>query len=179
MKKFAGDIIILHMFTKNHSHMKYGSWDTKYHFGPFFALLPPYRPRKSKFWKNEKNIRRYYHFTNVKWQSYDVWFLRYGVQQTEFFVILDQFLQFYPPNKTKNLNFEIIKKKHLEILSVYTCVPKIMIRWCTVPEKWCATNGRKKWHIEVGAPPKKLPSPCEEVTVGKLKCKQRGELARF
>ena len=49
-------------------------------------------------------------------------------------------------------------KKHLEISSFYTCVPKILIRWCTVPEEWCMTDGRtdrlKKWHIEVGAPPK-------------------------
>ena len=36
-----------------------------------------------------------------------------------------------------------------------------MITWFTVPEIWCATDGRKdrqtdgqkKWHIEVGAPP--------------------------
>ena len=55
-------------------------------------------------------------------------------------------------------------KKRLEISSLYTCVPKIMIRWCTVPEIWCATVGltdwrtmdrQKKWHIEVGAPTKK------------------------
>ena len=50
-------------------------------------------------------------------------------------------------------------KKSLEISRFYTCVPKIIIRWCTVPEIWCAreggTDGRKKWHIEVGAPPKK------------------------
>ena len=40
----------------------------------------------------------------------------------------------------------------------FTCVPKIIIRWCMVPEIWCATDWRmdgwKKWHIEVGAPPK-------------------------
>ena len=40
-------------------------------------------------------------------------------------------------------------KKHLEI-SFYTCVPKIVIRWCTLPEIWCATDRRtdgwKKWH---------------------------------
>ena len=40
----------------------------------------------------------------------------------------------------------------------YTCVPKIMIRSCKVLEIWCATDGwrdeRKKWHIEVGVPPK-------------------------
>ena len=45
------------------------------------------------------------------------------------------------------------------------CVPKIMFRWCTVPEIWCATDGQtdeqmagqEKWHIEVGAPPNKKP----------------------
>ena len=31
-------------------------------------------------------------------------------------------------------------KKHLEISSFYICVPKIMIRWCTVPEIWCMTD---------------------------------------
>ena len=48
-------------------------------------------------------------------------------------------------------------KKHLQISSFYINVPKIMIRWCTVPEMVCnrGTDGRKKWHTEVGAPPKK------------------------
>ena len=44
MKKIAGDIIILHMWTQNHNHTRYSSWDTEWnrmfcHFGPFFALL--------------------------------------------------------------------------------------------------------------------------------------------
>ena len=34
------------------------------------------------------------------------------------------------------------KKNHLEISSFKTCVPKIMIRWCRVPKKWCATDGQ-------------------------------------
>ena len=58
-------------------------------------------------------------------------------------------------------------EKRLKISSFYTYIPKIMIRSCTVPEIWCVTDGRmdwladgrtdvrKKWHIEVGAPPKK------------------------
>ena len=33
-------------------------------------------------------------------------------------------------------------KKCLEISSFYICVPKIMIRWYTVPEIWCTTD---KW----------------------------------
>ena len=68
------------------------------HSGPLLALLPPYGYRKSTFWKNEKNTWWYYHFTNVyhKLQSYDVWFLRYGMQQTEIFVILDHFFALLP-----------------------------------------------------------------------------------
>ena len=34
------------------------------------------------------------------------------------------------------------KKKHPEISSFYICVPKIIIRWCTVPEIWCTTDGQ-------------------------------------
>ena len=33
-----------------------------------------------------------------KWRSYDLWFLRYGAPQTDFFVILDYFLPLDPPN---------------------------------------------------------------------------------
>ena len=42
------------------------------------------------------------------------------MQQTDFFIILDHFLPFYPPNNPKNQNFEKLKK-HLEILSFYMC----------------------------------------------------------
>ena len=54
------------------------------HFGPFFALLPDYQLRKSKFLKNEETIWRYYHFTHVEQKSgsEDVYFLIYGMQQT-------------------------------------------------------------------------------------------------
>ena len=54
----------------------------------------------------------------------------------------------------------IKKKKGLEISSLYKRVLKIMVRWCLVPEIWCAKYGRtdrwKKWHIVVGAPPKNV-----------------------
>ena len=57
-------------------------------------------------------------------------------------------------------------KKLLETSSFYICVPKIMIRWCTVPEICCARwtdGGTNRWtdrrtekvNIEVGAPLKK------------------------
>ena len=41
-KKFAGDIIILHMGTKNHNHMRHSSWDTEWDiFLSFWAICVP------------------------------------------------------------------------------------------------------------------------------------------
>ena len=74
-----------------------------------------------------------------KSRSYDVWFLRYKVQQTTFFCILGHFLPFDLPNNPKNQNFEKIKKC-LEILSFYTCVPQLTIICCMVPEISSATR---------------------------------------
>ena len=59
MKKIAGDII-LHLFNKNHNHMRYDSWDKKRHdkiichFGPFFTFLPPSNPENQNFEKMKK-----------------------------------------------------------------------------------------------------------------------------
>ena len=66
--------------------------------GHFLPFQPPDNPENQNF-KFEKNTWRYYNFTHLhqKWQPYDVWFLGYGVQQTEFFVILDHLLPFYTP----------------------------------------------------------------------------------
>ena len=52
---------------------------------PFYSLKTQ---KKKKFWKKENNCWRYHHFTHVcqKPQSYKVWFLRYGVRHTEFFL---------------------------------------------------------------------------------------------
>ena len=91
------------------------------HILPFY---PPQQPRKSKFWKNEEQSWRYYHFTHVyhKWRSYDLWFLRYGVWQTEVFVILDHFLPFYPPNNLENQSFEKIKNNLGDIIILHMCI---------------------------------------------------------
>ena len=93
------------------------------HFGPFFAFLTHKQPRKSKILKNEKNARRYHHFTQVyhKWQSYDVWFLRYEARQTESFVILGHFLPFNPTNNLKHQNFEKIKKALGDNIILHQC----------------------------------------------------------
>ena len=81
------------------------------------------QPEKSKVWKNEKKSWRYHHFTHVyhKWQSHDVWFLRYEAWRTESLVISDHFLPFYPPNNPKNQNFEKLKKTPGDIIILHKC----------------------------------------------------------
>ena len=56
-----------------------------------------------------------------KWQSFHIWFLRCGVWQTEFFVILDNFFNFFPPKNLKNQNFEKMKKSPEDIIILQMC----------------------------------------------------------
>ena len=67
--------------------------------------------------------RRYYHLTDVyhKLQSHNVWFLRYWAWRTQFFVILDGFLPFYPSNNLKNQNFEKMKQTPGDIIILHMC----------------------------------------------------------
>ena len=52
---------------------------------------------------------------------YDVWFLRNGAQQTEFFLPLDYFLPFYHPKNLENHNFEKTKKMPGDIIILHMC----------------------------------------------------------
>ena len=116
--------------------MIYSSWNIE-NFRSFFALLPPNITKNQNFKK--------YHFTHVfqKSQSYDVWFLRYRLRQTELFVIFGHFFSFnHPPPLQMIQKIKILKKKKKkrkkfpEILPFYTSVPKIMTICHTVPEIW-------------------------------------------
>ena len=89
------------------------------HFGPFFALLPPPPPPLPlTTWKIKILKKWKKHLERSPW-SYDVWFLRYKVRQTEAFVILGHFLPFDPTNNLKNQNFEKMKKKNKKTWRYY------------------------------------------------------------
>ena len=80
--------------------LRYVVWQTIFFFVILSQFLPfyPLMILKIKILKNEKNVCKCYPFTNVyhKWRSYDIWFLKYKVQQTDISVILGHFLPFYP-----------------------------------------------------------------------------------
>ena len=93
---------------QNLDDMIYSSWDIEQ---KRLKKNCPKKNKKSKFWKDKKNCWRYHHFTHVyqKSRSYDARFLRYWVRQTELFVIVNNFLPFYPTNNLENQKFEKIK----------------------------------------------------------------------
>ena len=103
----------------------YSSWDIRHDkqsFLTFWVIF--YQPEKLKFWKNEKNSWRYYHFTLAyhKWWSYDVWFLRYmECNRHNFLSFWTIFLPFYPPTNPKNQNFEKMKKTLVDIIILHIC----------------------------------------------------------
>ena len=105
------------------------------HFLPFY---PPNNPKNQNFGKSKKAPGDIINFTHAyhKWQSYDVWFLRYEALWTGSSVILDRFLPFYAPPLLTTQKIKILKnwKKRLEILSFYTFVPYMTTIWCMVPE---------------------------------------------
>ena len=53
--------------------------------------------------------------------NHDICFLRYGAWSTQFFVILDHFLHFYPPNNPKNQKFGKMRKPSRDIITLNVC----------------------------------------------------------
>ena len=92
---FAIYIITLHMCTINDNHMVYGSWNMDH-------------DRHN----DDRNNHMMYGY---------IWFLKYGVWQTQFYVILEDFLHFHPPNNPKNQNFEKMKKPRRDITTLQLC----------------------------------------------------------
>ena len=139
--------------------MMYNSWDMVRDrcncYFSFWAIFCPFTPLTAqkikilKKWKKHLEISSFY--TSVPkimiicYTVPEIW----RVTDACYFSFWAIFCPFTPVTAQKIKIFNKWKK-HLEISSFYICVPKIMIRWCMVPEIWCATDGQtdrqKKWH---------------------------------
>ena len=105
------------------------SWDIEQNIlqlvtlGQFLTFTPVKLPPIIKILKNEKICWIHHHFTHV---CQKLQYMMYGSWDTEcnrqnFFVILDNFLPFYPSNNTKNQNFEKMKKSPGHIIILHKC----------------------------------------------------------
>ena len=124
----------------------YVSWNTEhdrqefFHFGQF-ALLPCNNPKNQNFEKKKKTPRDiiilHMCTINDSHMMYGSWDMECNRQN--FLSFWTIFCPFTPLTAQK---IKILKKwkKHLEISSFYTSVPKIMIICYIVPEIWCVTD---------------------------------------
>ena len=124
MKKTFGDVIILNLCNKKHDHKMYAYSDMEcshrhnfLSFQTIFCSFAPLLIPKINIWKKSiktpRDIILLHMCTmnqNQMYPWYDLWFLRYEVQQTIFLVILGNCLPFYPPNSPKNDNIKNEKK---------------------------------------------------------------------
>ena len=150
MKKTPGDIIILHNCTKNHDHMLYCSWDMAcgrcncYFLSSISCPFTTKQPKKLNFKKMKKAPRNIIILHNCT-KNHDHMIICYAVPDircvTDVIVIFHFGLLFALPQvTTRKIKISKKWKNRLEISSYYTCVPKIMIWWCTVPQIWCLTD---------------------------------------
>ena len=135
----------------------YGSRDIQckgksfFSFWAIFAFDPPNNPKNQNFEILALSFSPEYH----QWKSYDVWFLRYGAQQTEFFLILDHFLPFtlLPPNNQENQNFEKMKETPGDIIILHKCTINDNH---TVYGSWDMKCTRQNSFFTLGYPPNSL-----------------------
>ena len=105
------------------------------HFWLFFALLPltAWKMKIKKKKKQPGDIIILHKCTkNYDQMMYDSWDMVRDRCNCCF-----SFWAIFCTFKPKISKFLKKWKKYQEILSFYKCVPKIVIRWCTVPEIWC------------------------------------------
>ena len=130
-----------YMCTINEGHMIYGSWNIRWDrqetstFWAIFLLFEPLNNLENENFNIEKKpgdiIILYICTINDNHVMYGSWDMECDRQN--FFVILDCFLPFYPPNNLESQNFEKLKKKTPgDIIILHKCT-KIMITRYTVP----------------------------------------------
>ena len=133
MKKFAGDII-LRIFTRNHNHMRYSFWDTKWDriFFSCWIIFWPFNPLPHNNLENQN-------FEEMKKAFGDVFILNFSNTKHDHMLhaywdmeclhihIFTPLLLFCSTIHSEKLKFGRNVKKHLEILSFYACVRLIKI----------------------------------------------------
>ena len=124
LKKTPGNVIILHLCTKNPDDMIYSSWDVEHdglklvilgHLLHFYPLKTQ-KFRMSEKWRRLLEISSFY---TCAPKITIMWCTVFDNSETD--RIFGHFLNFYPPSDQK---IKILKKwkKHLEMSSFHTCV---------------------------------------------------------
>ena len=125
-KKNPGDIISLHLCTKNDNHMMYGSLDIRCNRQNFlWTIFCPFNPPKNLknqyFYKmKKKKITGDVIICTVNAWMKVIWCMVSEIWNVTdwIFLTLDYFLPFYSP---KNHSFDKMKKTTQDIIILYMC----------------------------------------------------------
>ena len=114
----------------------------------FWAIFCSFTPLKAwkikilKKWKKYLEISSFYICVPkimIRWYTVpEIWCVTDVIIISHFGL----FFALLPPWQPQKSRFSKKWKTNLEISLFYICVPKVMIRWYTVPEIWCTTDGR-------------------------------------
>ena len=179
MKKTPGDIIILHVYQKLWSDdvqfLKYGAWQMKLFLilGYFLPFYLPYNPKNQNFEKMKKmpgdTIILHMCTKNYDQVMSGSWDMVHDL--CNYFLFWTIFCPFTPLTARK---IKILKKqkKPLKISSFYICVPKFIIRWCTLPEMWCVTDVIVISHFELFILYPFIPLTAQKIKILKKKKKR-------
>ena len=136
----------------------HGSWDIERDgcscYFSFFFFFPrkshPLIVPKMKIWKKQKKKKTKKKRLDIlsfhDHMVYCSWDMAYD-RCTCYFSF---WAAFCPINPLTTQNNKIYKNEKApgDIIIPHICVPKIMIRWCTVPEKWCTMDERTDEQME-------------------------------
>ena len=123
--------------------MKYSSWDKELDkkFLSFWAIFCPFIPhplttQKIKILKKWKKNLQISSFQTCATKNTIIWCMLTQIWSATdiIFCHLRPFFAILPHYWPWKLKFGKNKKKLVEVLSFYTCVPQIKIIWCMVPE---------------------------------------------
>ena len=113
-------------------------------FWAIFCTFTPLKAQKIKIFEKMKKMPGNIIILQMCTKHYDQimyisWYMACDRRNCYYFSFGAIFCPFTPLTAQK---VKILKKwrKSPEISSFYIHVPKIMIRWCTVPEIWCVTD---------------------------------------
>ena len=125
-----------------------------FHFGIFFAFYPPNSPKNQNFKKWNKTPGDTIILNKCTKDHDHMLYCSWDMARDKCNCYFSFWAFFCSARKIK-IKKKIKKTKHLEISSFYIVYHKLWsgeVRFLRYGKRW--TDGRKKWHIEVGAPPK-------------------------
>ena len=144
----------------------------------FWAIFCPFTPQTagkmkiSQKWKKNLEILS---FTQM-YQNHDHMLCCFWDMACDtcnfYFSFWATFCPFIPPYQPKKSKLQKMKKNPLEISSFYRCVPKIMIRWCMVPEIGYAMDERTDGQTDGKSDKHRWMPHLKTVEVGQQKIKE-------